>query len=384
MRIFNQVFKRKNIISWLFFAGVAAIICFSAFQKPLYNWDLLPYSAAALSYEIDNPAQLHELTYESARSILPPAKFNALVDSNSNYRLTMYSDSKLFEDELKYYYVKPLYVFAVFLFYKAGVSLPSGTVLVSCISLFLLGCILFQWIGVFLNRFVAAAICFLVLLIPPIYESARLSTPDMMNTLFLFAGFYALLKTKKISQALIFFIAALLTRPDSCLFILCLIPFCISGKKIPANYLFIVLAFTVCITASLIYYFSFPVNSLGSNIKATEMLHLNGENIYWQSYSKGLQAIHYSYILYLGSITLIALCLSVFVLKETIKSDLNFTPILVWIHVIIFYLIHPVIDDRFFIIDYIIAFVLLINVVSKLFRRKTAALVEIRAVPQQH
>lgn len=366
--------SKIKIIIWLAYLSIVIYHAYASFKDPLYNWDILPYSAIVLQHEFNDAQLVHDRTYEYVQSAIPAEKYQLLIDSNSPYRDATFKDPYLFNSELKFYSVKPIYVAAVLFFYKIGFSLPSATILPGCISLILISVILLVWTSGLINKMVASIFCIFFLQLPFIMESARLSSPDMLNALFLFSGSYFLLVRKKNIPAFILFCAAVLTRPDSGLFIVLLMSFLFFQKRIQREYTWSLVIITISMVLLLVYHFSFPVDSLFSNFKPAERLQLNNRGnlfpMYIESYWRGLPDLNYTclYFLIVGLITL-SLIIKL-ILNEKFKDHFNFIIPFVLFHCISFYLIHPAPDDRFFITDYLLAFILVLNVIHRLIFNK--------------
>src|ERR1700730_5847568 len=115
----------------LVFAALISIIYAAVFaQKPLYNWDLIPYVAVALM-DAGQPAEtLREKTYETIeRSVAPEALDflrgdtdfkNSKYNRGADYRHMVAHDSKIFSDQLPLYSVKPGYPAIISLVSRTG------------------------------------------------------------------------------------------------------------------------------------------------------------------------------------------------------------------------------------------------------------------------
>ena len=117
---------KKNLVRifYLLCIGAAAFYCF---KRPLYNWDLLPYSALILKMDGYDEKKAFAYTFEAAKKNIPPGAYYLLTDSMNAYRYKLANNDQAFNEQLPFYVVKPLYTFLAYLAYKAGFSLLQAT-----------------------------------------------------------------------------------------------------------------------------------------------------------------------------------------------------------------------------------------------------------------
>jgi len=177
-----------NVLVFILYFICLIPACLFAFKKPQYNWDMLPYMASVIKIDHSNIDSIHTLTYQSAKENIPSDKYESLINTNA-YSKKMAKSAIEFNDQLPFYIIKPLYIGCIYLFYKAGFSLPKSTVLPS-ILFYLLSCLLlFLWV----SKYLKLSITFFVSLLTSysffMIYIAMISSPDFLSAFLLFASF---------------------------------------------------------------------------------------------------------------------------------------------------------------------------------------------------
>jgi hypothetical protein len=207
-------------VKYFFLTVYLGILCIAAifwFKTPSYNWDMLPYTVMVLKMDHYTTESAHGQAYRLAEQNLSPDRYGLVVDSANAYRSTMAKDSRVFESQLPFYAVKPLYIALCYLSYKAGVDLPHATAAPSVISYILIGLLLFHWLTKYLRLPIALISSVLLMMSPPLIESARLSTPDGLSAFLLLSFFYFILEKPSLVLASIAMMLSVLARLDNLL-----------------------------------------------------------------------------------------------------------------------------------------------------------------------
>jgi len=76
--------------------------------RPLVNWDSLAYVGAIERWTGAEPREAHRNAYRQLREEFGDRQFRAIA--NGTYRRAMEMSPGLFEEELRFYYVRPLYI----------------------------------------------------------------------------------------------------------------------------------------------------------------------------------------------------------------------------------------------------------------------------------
>jgi len=361
-------------ICYLFCIGVAAFYCF---KRPLYNWDLLPYSALILKMDGYDAKKAFTYTYEAAKENIPPGKYYLLVDSTNAYRYKLSNNDEAFNEQLPFYVVKPLYTSLAYLAYKAGFSLPRATLVPSFISYLLIGLLLFHWLSVYLRFSISFFVSLLMMISTPLIEVAKLSTPDCLSALLLLGSFYFIIEKPSLSLALVCMCLSVFARMDniiSCFLVATAIYVSKNWYRQLAFriFLLIIILFIFCYIMvgliawqygwSVVFYNDFarhlhPVYGSKKHFAIGDYFRLMYEHI--------MSAINRSYV---------AIFMALHALnfgKSFLQKKPSFDKLFVFlIPVILFirFILYPDISDRFYIAYYLLIVVLLVKKFSPLFQ----------------
>lgn len=207
--------RDKNYLFKLLYFIIIALAAIYCFKRPLYNWDLLPYSYLVLKMDHHNSEEAFHLTYKLAKENIPVKEYNSLIDSSNIYRYALSHDPETFKAQLPFYVVKPFYTGLVYFFYKSGIPLIQATLMPSIISYLLIGILLLHWFGFYLRSPISFIIALLVMISSPLIEVAKLSTPDCLSALLLIFSFYFILKKPVLWIALLFMLLSVFARLDN-------------------------------------------------------------------------------------------------------------------------------------------------------------------------
>jgi hypothetical protein len=164
---------------WIYYGFFGAIIAFSGLHGPYHNWDIIPYSAVAKSFEMRDIGELQKFAYGELKKTVSQKELSVLVPTNdpANLRSVVAADPHAFAEQLHWYRGRIIYNLAVFVCYKLGISIFVATYLVSTVSV-IAGLLL---LGSMATRFPAPALRYML---PPLLilfggiGLAKSSTPD--------------------------------------------------------------------------------------------------------------------------------------------------------------------------------------------------------------
>lgn len=185
-------------------------------NRPAYNWDMLPYIALALLDAGTLPSKVHEITYASLDTV--PAEARKELTEREGYRSHVARDAERFMDQLPLYWIKPVYPWLVSLLYRAGVQLPTATVVVSAASYALMLVLLFLWFCDLTAPAFAAALVACLAISPLLARVAALSTPDMLSVLVIVMALYLGIGRERHGLAAATLIFAILVRPENIIY----------------------------------------------------------------------------------------------------------------------------------------------------------------------
>lgn len=201
-------------------AYVAFIAAFSVWivLRPIPRWDLLGYAAAALSWETQDAQTIHKKAYDNVRAHLSPEQYQKLAASEP-YRRDMARDARLYAQQIPFYSIRPLYVLPLYLLHKSGVDFVHSATLVSALSYFAIGLLLFRWLRRYTGAGYGAVLAGLLMISTPIIMSAKLMTPDLMSAALMVGAMYALLEHRAQNPFALLMLAAVYVRPDNLLLV---------------------------------------------------------------------------------------------------------------------------------------------------------------------
>jgi hypothetical protein len=186
------------------------IICY---LQPYHNWDMLGYMGCTISIQEKNIDSIHSKTYHFAQSELNNKEFERLTSSGL-YERNNFEHAEFFHEQLKLYWVKPLYVFFIFMLCKTGIPLTTATLIPSLLSLIFIGFLFFYWIRKYLGDVTGAIFSSLIILSPPFWDAARFSTPDALAASLVLTAFYFLIEKRKSIVVIAILIFSILVRID--------------------------------------------------------------------------------------------------------------------------------------------------------------------------
>ncbi|GEO09928.1 hypothetical protein [Segetibacter aerophilus] len=209
----------KNLFFFVLFVAVVVVYMVHLSKRPLYNSDMLPYMGVVLQLNGLDAKQVHQSVYAITKESVPAKNFVELTALNKG-RVERYNDYALFYDYLRFFRLKPLYVFVIKAFYSVGINLAFATVLPSLICA---GGLLIAFYLAIQKLFTGGIIPFflstVVLLLGFTNELAVISTPDAMSSLLVFILFLNLFFSGKLGVSYLLLALAVFTRIDNLTFL---------------------------------------------------------------------------------------------------------------------------------------------------------------------
>lgn len=170
-------------------------------MKPLHNWDMISYVAAAYASEGLAGRELSDRVYADVAAEVGPDAFSTLVEGE--YRATVHRDPESLRQQLPITRIRVVYVALVRLAHAAGATYPQATYLVSAVA---------AAVSVILLSLICRSLGLSLLLVPLVVlwggyiRLARLSTPDAITCLVALLVVWLLLTKRPLAYA----VAALL------------------------------------------------------------------------------------------------------------------------------------------------------------------------------
>jgi hypothetical protein len=363
-----------KIPAYLFYCCVLLAICYTSFRKPEYNWDMLPYMAVAISY--DKPqADIHAEVYATLKKEVPAYAYNQLTDSSVKVKHDAFVNTNEFKAQMPFYVIKPLYTGLIYAFHKAGFSLVKSTVMPSVVGYLFIGLLLLIWMQQYLSALSSVLLSTLIMLLPPLQQIAKLSTPDALSALAIFSAVYYIIQPKQILLGCILLILSVFIRLDNIIFSALLFPFLYWTGVLPKQWNFgRIIIFSVLLVACY-----FVVTALASSYGWGLLYynsfskHMNDENDFHKAFSIG------SYIKLIKkqiTIRMLASYLPIFIFMVTLISTQvqswrkgtwvkeHALPIFCLGVMIIRFFLQPTVSDRFYVPYYLIILLSLISLLA--------------------
>src|SRR5471032_1391558 len=193
-------------LSLVLLAGVVLYFIYFAITRPAWDWDMVPYTLAALSGGASDVAAVNAKTWAIVKAHLSGAEFAGLISSDA-YRRALYGDAAALASQLPLYesklgYILLLKALSVF---TDPIKAMMGVTLVSTLgALALLA--RQSW------RIAGIATLGWLLLIKLFGLNASMTNPDMFITFIYMVGFTAFLGRKFGLAAGIFILAAIVRQ----------------------------------------------------------------------------------------------------------------------------------------------------------------------------
>lgn len=322
---------------------IAGLFTATLSLRPYYNWDIFPYIAIILG-----SGDQHLKTFQDAAQHMPAHDFETLTARQP----VLFADPQAFHAILPYYHTKPGYTLITRLLYLAGVSATAATYIPSLFSYFVLILVIGSWLINCLSYRNAILVTLGIAVLPFLSMTARFSSPDMLCAACTVAGLY-LLSVYRTVWGLLLFVVSITFRPDAVLLVVPLI-YCVIQAKIITNRLGWIMAITATTTTlwalgnvGLIPAYLFTLKPWAPEFTIPEFI-----AAYFFNLVHGLPSIINSSTPIFILITIIAW---IYQTQQT-KPDKFWLNCLgaAWFSIVIRYILHPIIEDRFLIGAYVI------------------------------
>jgi hypothetical protein len=320
--------------------------------RPYYNWDIFPYIAITLG-----PGDQHLRTFQDAAQHMPAHDFEALTARQP----VLFADPLAFHAILPYYHTKPGYTLITRLLYMTGVSATAATYIPSLFFYFVLVLVIGSWLTNCLSYRNALFVTLGIALLPFLSMTARFSSPDMLCAACTVAGLY-LLSFYRTVWGLVLFVVSITFRPDAVLLavplIYCVLPCGIITRR--QGWIIAIVSITTTLWAlgdlALIPEYLFTLKPWTPELTIPEFM-----TTYLFNLIHGLPSIINSSIPIFMLITIIGW---IYQTQQT-KPDKFWLNCLgaACFSIVIRYLLHPLIEDRFLIGAYVIILLATLHII---------------------
>lgn len=205
--------KKNKIISMIIFLIVSIGLLLIKGFSPQYNWDMLGYTAIMYQWDGNSPEEVHEKTYNLVRESVPDEAYKNLTDI-AQYQRSNAEDYEIFDSQLPFYKIRPLYNAVNYLAFKSGIPFIPFTYWFAIVCYLAQFLILIYW----LNRIIRpyASLILSLILFGVLYYTKVMffSTPDSFAGLLMFGAIFLTVHKENLFPALILLFLAQLARND--------------------------------------------------------------------------------------------------------------------------------------------------------------------------
>lgn len=189
------------------------------YKNKVYDWDMPGYLGCLFTPRFPNDSdKVRVLTYESIKKEAPIDQYNNVIGAAPVHKVrqSFAENTQSFTEQLPYFQIKMGYNFMVSLLYELGISAPMSILLLSLISFFISGVLVFYILKIIFpeNYYMAIGGTTVLAFLPPLTYMSRISTPDLFILQFLLIFIIGLIQSW--SKWIIYLILLIITfiRPD--------------------------------------------------------------------------------------------------------------------------------------------------------------------------
>ncbi len=348
----------------LIYLSYVLILSLSAFFKPSYTWDMIPYVAVVFSLEQPDEQAVHTITYEQIRQSIPSQTYTTLL--STDYEIEMEANYRYFSQQLPFYQIRPLYTTLIYLVYKTGINIVTAIVIISVLSSIFMSIIILRWLLDYLDSFYAYLFSFLIIHSTGVLQIARLLTPDALSAAILIFSIYVFTR-RQVYFAGLLLVLAIFARTDNIILVV-----------LALSYLrfFSHLNWTGYISFILLSVLSYlSINYLANNYGWATIFHhtliglINNPADYhptvtWIDYLRVLKQNGFEAFLWVNSFLIFLLCAFITISLKADNKIYSHLTILMILSVVIHFLLFPApFWQRFFIAHYsIISIAMIVTV----------------------
>jgi hypothetical protein len=215
--------RNKRTLEAVFF--LYSVILFGCslhlYRAPIYSMDSIQYMGNALLMEKRDVVEIHRRVYDEVQRNVPKAaredllgrRADAPEDQNKS-RQERAANPWRYAEFLPLFAIRPLYVQTLWLVSKTGMGLVRAGILISSGSYFLVGILVFVWLGNYTSPVFNLAASILLMISPPLASMGRETTPDALGTLIALGALYLIFETKQFAFGMALLLASIYFRTD--------------------------------------------------------------------------------------------------------------------------------------------------------------------------
>ena len=212
--------SRNSLPMTLFLLAMLAV-GWHLYRAPEYAMDSLQYMGNALLMDHLDVREIHARVFAEVELRIPQPRRDQVLgltndgprDQNES-RYVRSHDPYRYAEFLPLFAIRPLYNQTLYWLSKTGLGLVRSGVVISVASYFGIGVLLFVWMRLYLQGWVAAIAAFLASLTPPMTMLGRETRPDALATLVALAALYLIVESKKLAAGFTLLLISIFIRTD--------------------------------------------------------------------------------------------------------------------------------------------------------------------------
>src|SRR5690349_515708 len=158
-------------VSRILFVLLLLAITLIAYFVPYYDWDLVAYVGSAIALREHDSELIQQHAYAALRAELPDDDY-ADIANGSEFRHDVAQNADHFHQQLRFYEIRPLYIWTVAALHSTGMGYVQATRIISAAAFFFIGVLVQSWMQRYVCQIPAALCAILLLLAPVLFASA--------------------------------------------------------------------------------------------------------------------------------------------------------------------------------------------------------------------
>lgn len=205
-------------MSRILFGVLLLAITLIAYFVPYYDWDLVAYVGSAIALREHDSELIQQHAYAALRAELPDDDY-ADIANGSEFRHDVAQNADHFHQQLRFYEIRPLYIWTVAALHSTGMGYVQATRIISAAAFFFIGVLVQSWMRRYVGEIPAAVCTILLLLAPVLFSSARAGSPDALSALVVLVGVYLSIERDAVLVGSGLLLLSLALRTDNLLFV---------------------------------------------------------------------------------------------------------------------------------------------------------------------
>jgi len=207
----------KKISRLVFGILLLALTCLAYFV-PYYDWDLVAYVGSAIALHEHDQKLIQRQAYAALRAELPEDDYTDIA-TGTDFRRDVAENANHFRQQLRFYQIRPLYIWMLAGLHAMGISFVQATRIISAVAFLFIGVLVHNWLRIYVAEVQAGTCTLLLLATPVILTSARTGSPDALSALVVLLGTYLLIERDSAVMGSVLLLVSLLVRTDNVLFV---------------------------------------------------------------------------------------------------------------------------------------------------------------------